>query len=151
MPTRVWLERGRGPLCWYGQKPARSSPASLTPLDSSGLTSCSVLPSTLSALITAETFLSSLPALRLASPLIPAECVECWPTEASSQAARGNRGGNEQQQQTRAPERRDHHMWTYRGNVCHSTCTSRETLPVRSLERNQKSSLGELIESVHIR
>lgn len=77
--------------------------ASLTTLGSSGLTSCSLLPSNLSAAIT-ETFLSSFPALRLASPLIPAECVECWTTELSSQAARGNRRGNEEQQSTRAPE-----------------------------------------------
>lgn len=71
--------------------------ARLTALGSSGLTSCSFLPSNLSAVIT-ETFLSSLPASRLASPLIPAECVECWTPEPSGQAAPGSRRGNEEQQ-----------------------------------------------------
>lgn len=120
--------------------------ASLTTLGSSGLTSCSFLPSNLSAVIT-ETFLSWLPALRLASPLIPAECVECWtlePLEAvgeemKNSSPHGHLSG-------------DHH--TYMSTNIQGEDASLHvhiSRDVHSRQLNQKSSLRELIESVHSR
>lgn len=78
-----------------------------------------------------ETFLSSLPALQQASPLIPAECVECWTTELSGRAASGKRGGNES---TWVPTGTITCRWaqTYRENICHLRCRRRETLPYKS-------------------
>lgn len=130
--------------------------ASLTTLGSSGLTSCSLQPSNLSAVIT-ETFLSSLPALRPASPFIPAECVECWTTELSSQAATGRRRGNEEQRQTRAPGRSqqapshmDEHRLRRRIAVV-PRAHLQKRCPCAACSWITKSSLGELIESVHVR